>query len=205
MGLNRSCPIDHLQLFPTARVITKPVKINLGIAVVDFVPYDPATHKSDFFTLNVEYLSWDAEMMLEIHNVDLASLLDVTAEGYAKGLLDHYGSLRPPEGIVYLLQIEGKVEGMGALHRLESDVAEIKRMYIRQKHRGKGFGKKMLRKLVEKAREFGYSAIRLDTGDYMKAAHQIYRSEGFKEIERYPGCETPEPFLPHSIFMEKKL
>jgi len=173
--------------------------------VLDFVPYDPATHKTDFFTLNVEYISWDAEMMLETHNVDLVSLLDMTAEGYAESLLDHYGSLTAPEGIVYLLQIEGKIEGMGALHRLETDTAEIKRMYIRPKHRGKGLGKRMLRKLIGKAREFGYSAIRLDTGDYMKTAQQLYRAEGFKEIEQYPGCETPEPFLPYSIFMERKL
>jgi GNAT superfamily N-acetyltransferase len=155
--------------------------------------------------LNIEYLSWDAEMMLEKHDVDIASLLGVTAERYAEGLLDHYGSLGPPDGIVYLLRIEGRIEGMGALHRLESDVAEIKRMYIRKSHRGKGLGKKMLRKLVEKAREFGYSAIRLDTGDFMEAAHQIYRSEGFKEIEQYPGVQTPEPFLPYTLFMEKEL
>ena len=173
--------------------------------MVQLVPYDSALHKDDFLMLNIEYLSWDAEMMLEKHDVDIASLLGVTAESYAEGLLDHYGSLGPPDGIVYLLRIDGRIEGMGALHRLESDMAEIKRMYIRRNHRGKGLGKKMLRKLVEKAREFGYSAIRLDTGDFMEAAHQIYRSEGFKEIERYPGVETPEPFLPYTIFMEKKL
>jgi GNAT superfamily N-acetyltransferase len=155
--------------------------------------------------LNIEYLSWDAEMMLEKHDVDILSLLGVTAESYSDGLLDHYGNLGPPDGIVYLLRIEGRIEGMGALHRLESDVAEIKRMYIRKSHRGKGLGKKMLRKLVEKAREFGYAAIRLDTGDYMEAAQQMYRAEGFKEIEQYSGYETPEPFLPYTIFMEKKL
>ncbi|MHA2003397.1 MAG: GNAT family N-acetyltransferase [Candidatus Thorarchaeota archaeon] len=173
--------------------------------MVEFVPYDSSLHKDDFLMLNIEYLSWDAEMMLEKHDVDIASLLGVTAERYAKGLLNHYGSLGPPDGIVYLIRIEGRIEGMGALHRLESDVAEIKRMYIRKSHRGKGLGKKMLRKLVEKAREFGYSAIRLDTGDFMEAAHQIYRSEGFKEIEQYPGVQTPEPFLPYTLFMEKEL
>ena len=173
--------------------------------MVDYVPYDSALHQDDFLMLNIEYLSWDAEMMLEKHDVDIASLLGVTAEGYADGLLEHYGSLGPPDGIVYLIQIGGKIEGMGALHRLESDVAEIKRMYIRKSHRGKGLGKKMLHKLVEKAKEFGYSAIRLDTGDYMEAAHHIYRTEGFKEIEQYSGCETPEPFLPYTIFMEKRL
>jgi GNAT superfamily N-acetyltransferase len=177
----------------------------MWVTVVKFVLYDPAIHKSAFFALNVEYLSWDAEMMLEKHDVDIESLLGVTAESYADRLLDHYGSIEPPDGIVYLLRIEGRIEGMGALHRLESDVAEIKRMYIRQKHRGKGIGKEMLRKLVEKAREFGYSSIHLDTGDYMKAAQSIYRAEGFIEIEQYPGCVTPEPFLPYTLFMEKKL
>lgn len=173
--------------------------------MVEFVQYDPEIHKADFFALNVEYLSWDAEQMLELHNVDIASMLDVTFESYAHGLLDHYGSLHPPDGIVYLLRIGDKIEGMGAVHRLESDVAEIKRMYIRKQHRGKGFGRTLLRKLVEKAKEFGYTTIRLDTGTFMKAAQRVYRSEGFYEIERYPGCVTPEPFLPFTHFMEKKL
>jgi len=39
----------------------------------------------------------------------------------------------------------------------------------------------------------------------MTSAHKIYFSEGFIEIEQFPGCETPEPYLPFARFMEKKL
>ena len=78
-------------------------------------------------------------------------------------------------------------------------------MFIRPKYSGRGYCRMIFKKLMQKGKEFGYSKIRLETSDFMISAHKIYHSAGFKEIEQYPGVETPEPFLPFSIFMEKKL
>jgi hypothetical protein len=36
----------------------------------------------------------------------------------------------------------------------------------------------------------------------MAAAHALYRSAGFREIEPYPGSEIPEAFQSNWIFME---
>lgn len=191
-----------------ARVIKKSTKLIPEIAVVKFVPYDPAIHKDDFLTLNIEYISWIGETMLELskkYGIDIASILDTTAEDYAEGHLEQYGSIKPPDGIVYIVEVDGKAEGMGGLQRLDANIAEIKRMFIRSKCRGKGLGRELFKRLVEKGKEFGYDRIRLETGTYMKIAHEIYRSEGFREIEQYEGHETPEPFLPFTLFMEKKL
>ena len=58
---------------------------------------------------------------------------------------------------------------------------------------------------IEKAREFGFTSLRLDTADFMTAAQNLYRSVGFKEIDEYPGCEIPEWYRPYSKFMEKLL
>ncbi|GAH09307.1 unnamed protein product [marine sediment metagenome] len=78
-------------------------------------------------------------------------------------------------------------------------------MYIRPNYRGNGYGKKILELLLKKGEEFGFSSIRLDTGEFMTAAHRVYRSAGFQECERYLESEVPEFFLPHWLFMEKFL
>ncbi|MHA2265034.1 MAG: GNAT family N-acetyltransferase, partial [Candidatus Thorarchaeota archaeon] len=65
--------------------------------------------------------------------------------------------------------------------------------------------KEMLRTLVTKAEELGYSTLRLETADFMPVALKIYRSAGFQERGEYPGGEVPEWYRPYCIFMERAL
>jgi GNAT superfamily N-acetyltransferase len=89
--------------------------------------------------------------------------------------------------------------------KLEDEVGEIKRMYIRPEYRGQGLGTELLNKLISKAKEFNFSILRLETGDYSTTAHRVYRSAGFQERGEYPGGETPEWYKPHCLFMELNL
>lgn len=171
-----------------------------------FVPYDEASHRDHFFKLNVEHLNWFVREALTRHNIDTTKLTGPpTVEEYVEAKLDDFTSIRPPKGIIYIIEADEKVVGMGALKKLEEGVGEIKRMYIRPEYRGQGLGKELLNKLIEKAREFEYTVLRLDTADFMTVAQNLYRSAGFKEIGEYPGCEIPEWYRPYSKFMEKLL
>lgn len=173
--------------------------------MVKFVPYDEKTHRAQFFDLNVEFLTWYSDKMLERSNINAEAMIGQSIREYVKSFLDDFVKIRPPEGIIYVLEARGRVVGMGALKKLETEVGEIKRMYIRPEYRGKGFGKELLKRLIEKSKEFGYSTLRLESAKFMPAAHHVYRSAGFKERGKYSGGETPEWALPHCIFMEKKL
>lgn len=93
---------------------------------------------------------------------------------------------------------------MGVLKKLGEGVAELKRMYIRPEYRGHGYGRAMLDKLTETARDLGYSTLRLDTAEYMAAARRLYESEGFRVTGPYPGVEFTS-VSPAQIYMEKKL
>ncbi len=172
---------------------------------VELVPLDEMIHRNQFSDLSVEFLSWlDAEMISQ-HNVDITPIMGITVREYVESALDEFLAVKPPVGITYLLWVDGKAIGTGALRKLEEGVGEIKRMYIRPEYRGNGYGSRLFKTLMKKGTEFGYSSIRLETSDFMTSAHKIYRSEGFVEIDQFPGCETPEPFLPFALFMEKKL
>ena len=129
--------------------------------MVKFVPYDENAHRSQFFELNVEYVSWVADETQARHDVDVMAEVKQILREYVEAFLDDFLAIRPPKGIIYVLEDDGNVVGMGALKELEVGVGEIKRMYIRPEYRRRGLGKQLLKKLMEKGKEFGYSTIRL--------------------------------------------
>jgi GNAT superfamily N-acetyltransferase len=75
-------------------------------------------------------------------------------------------------------------------------------MYIRPDYRGNRFGSQLLIKLIEKAKEYGYSRIRLDSAKFMKSAHRLYQIYGFTEITPYEESEIPPEIQDHWKFME---
>ncbi len=115
-------------------------------------------------------------------------------------------SINPPDGIIYILEADGHAVGMGALKKLDDKVGEIKRMYIRPDYRG-GLGRRLYGLLEDKAKEFGFIVLRLDTSRLMEAALYLYNKVGYNEIEGYSGGEWAEdhPLAKYAVFMEKKL
>ncbi|MFB0502607.1 MAG: GNAT family N-acetyltransferase [Candidatus Bathyarchaeia archaeon] len=171
--------------------------------MAEFVPFDLDAHKEEYRQLNIEHLAWAIDQLMENYQLDVYSGSEQTIPEYVDEHLEDLTSLKPPDGIIYLLVLDGNVVGMGALRKLSDDTGEIKRMYIRPPYRGRGYGKQMLSKLLEAGREFGCSTFLLDTAKFMTAAQHIYRSAGFKERKEYPESEIPATFLPYWLFMEK--
>jgi GNAT superfamily N-acetyltransferase len=142
-----------------------------------YVPYDDESHRNQFFELNLEYLTRLNELSTAQHGVEVNP--GDTVLKYLESMFPSFAAIKPPDGIICILEINGKPEGMGVLKKLEDAVGEIKRMYIRPWTRGNGFGKGILNWLEEKARELGFSMLRLDTAKFAEAAVHIYRKAGF--------------------------
>jgi putative acetyltransferase len=100
-----------------------------------------------------------------------------------KGLPGAYG---PPSGRLLLARYAGHAAGCIALRKLESNICEMKRLYVRPDNRGLGLGKMLVERLIEEARVIGYKRMRLDTIESaMKDAVALYRRMGFTEIAAY--------------------
>jgi GNAT superfamily N-acetyltransferase len=108
----------------------------------------------------------------------------------------------PPAGLLLLAEWQDRMAGIAGLRRLDASTGEVKRMYVRPMARGRGVGRALLHGLIAEARLMGYRLVRLDSARFMAAAHALYRSAGFQEIEPYPGSEIPEAFQSNWIFME---
>jgi len=93
--------------------------------------------------------------------------------------------LAPPNGTLLLARVDGDPAGLGGVRHLDTDVAEVKSMYVVPAHRGTGLGRYILARLEEIALEHGCRAIRLDTSDYLIPAIDLYRSAGYNEVPAY--------------------
>jgi GNAT superfamily N-acetyltransferase len=95
--------------------------------------------------------------------------------------------LAPPTGVLLLARIGGEPAAIGGVRHLETEVAEVKSMYVAPAHRGVGLGRRLLAELDGIAVRHGCGAVRLDTSDYLTEAIALYRSAGYREVPDYNG------------------
>jgi GNAT superfamily N-acetyltransferase len=145
------------------------------------------------------YLTWGND------ELDARYGFRLPVEGAVERDLAGISKFQPPEGRLLLAGDGDDAIGTAAMRRIGSDTAEIKRMFVDPERRRAGAGRALLRSLIDAASANDYQYIRLDSPDFMTAAHALYRSEGFVEIDPYPESEIPDEHKPHWIFMEKQL
>jgi ribosomal protein S18 acetylase RimI-like enzyme len=96
----------------------------------------------------------------------------------------------PPAGIFMVVEDDLGPVGCGGVRMLGSadDVprrAEIKHLYLRDRARGKGWGRELLAELEARAVGLGAREIVLDTNASLEAAQGLYRSSGYDDVEPY--------------------
>ena len=75
---------------------------------------------------------------------------------------------------------EGNLLGTVGLFPLNAETVELRKMYFAKNLRGRGFGKKTLERMIEKARELGFKRIHLETASVLKEAIGLYEKYGFQ-------------------------
>jgi putative acetyltransferase len=134
-----------------------------------------ATDPADFAIARVLFQEYASAL-----NVDLCF------QNFAEELShleDMYGF--PRRGCLLLLRQGGEAIGCVAIRNLDGTRCEMKRLYIKAKLRGFGFGRRLAQGALERARELGYARMVLDTLPAMTEAQSLYASLGFRETESY--------------------
>lgn len=122
--------------------------------------------------LEKDIRSSDAQTLLEELNTVLTEITgdDGTANFSTE-------DMENPGSAFFIAYVEHSPCGCGAIRRISENVAEVKRVYAGKKHCG--VGKQIILALEEKAREFGYSKLILETRVQNVHAIEFYQRMGF--------------------------
>lgn len=147
-------------------------RVIFSVAAALFYPQDPESQV---------IARW--EMEAELHDVD------------------DYQSVYLDTGGLFLVTLAGeRIIGTGAFRPLEPGVCELKRIWLLPHYHGRGLGYRMMRTLLEAARERGFHAARLSTDSGAQSrAVAFYHRFGFHDLPDYP---EPDP---DTIWMEMDL
>jgi len=172
-----------------------------------FFQVKSAEHKQQASFLIREYLEWLNERV----QCDYSIEFDV--ESMVASDLSDSEKFHPPNGRFYLVRYNSDIAGVGCLKKLEDGVGEIQRMYVLPSFRGRGIGRAIVNRLIEDARSIGYRRLKLESLEFLEAAHLLYRSVGFQEIvpyaensmKSYQDAENLDKYYSITVFMEMNL
>jgi ribosomal protein S18 acetylase RimI-like enzyme len=121
--------------------------------------------------LIVEYIQW-LNQDLSFQNID--DELNNFPEKY-----------KEPEGAFFVAKENNEIIGCVGIKKLENDICEMKRLFVKDSYKGNGIGKRLVEIIIKEAKLKQYEKMRLDTLDAMEQALKIYYKNNFYKIEPY--------------------
>jgi putative acetyltransferase len=112
---------------------------------------------------------------------------------YGKGTIEEFAEENEKMLVFYVAYDDNETAvACGALKHYDDQTAEIKRMYVKPKHRGRGISKLILTELEDKAKELNYNRLILETGLKQPEAINLYNKFGYKPFKCY-GRHADDP------------
>lgn len=139
----------------------------------------------------------DSQWLLEQYYAEIDERFDTGLDRDAV-LTSEPDEISPPGGLFLAGRLAGEPVACGALKTVAPGVADIKRMWVSEAVRGRGVGRRVLRRLVAEARAMGLRRVQLETNRVLTEAIALYRSEGFVEVPAF----NDEPHAHHWFALE---
>ena len=124
---------------------------------------------------------------LKVHNLDLPGT--VYFDNNLNHLSDFYLDENHKRFYYVLLDDDDNVIGGIGLAEFEffEDCAELQKLYLTDAVKGNGIGYDLIKLIENKAVEYGYKRLYLETHTNLAAAIHIYEKCGYKAIEKPAG------------------
>ena len=166
------------------------------------IVFRPVTDGSALLDNVIEFLSGD---------IDLVVYNDSYKQGvfaFTAGCFEELGKSFEPEGrhsfyndiekefeVFYCLLDNDEVIGTVALKKIDDHTVELKSLYLDSRYRGKGLGSRMMRRVIDDAKERRYKSIVLDSMSQYKDARKLYERFGFRDTGRYNDNAYADVFM----------
>lgn len=103
-----------------------------------------------------------------------------------------WSELALPKGRLLVARYGDEPAGTAGVRLLDTDTAELKRVYVREELRGKGGGPLLVGAAEDTARALGAVRLVLDTRHDLVEARALYARLGYEETEPYNDGEYAE-------------
>ena len=103
-------------------------------------------------------------------------------------------------GEITMAILEGRAIGCCALLAMGGGSFEIGKMAVAEESRGLGLGRKLLARVVERAREIGVQRLYLETSTKLPNAIHLYEAQGFVHLP--PDRVRQSPYARSNVYME---
>jgi GNAT superfamily N-acetyltransferase len=150
------------------------------------------------------------ELTFEVRRYDDAAVASAIAE-LQREYVRRYGSedvaavdpqvFAAAEGLFLVSIVYEAICAMGGWRRHDEQSVEIKRMYVPQRHRRRGFARAILGELERRALEVGYRRAVLNTGLEQPEAVAMYEACGYRPIPGFGHYAN----APLAVFFGKNL
>lgn len=136
---------------------------------------------------------WEPPTLRELFQEFAVSLgLDFQLRGFNRELAELPGRDAPPWGCLFLATVDGRPADSVTLRPRDDGICEMKRLYVRPRHRGTGLGRALAVRVVTRGPIAWIDRLRLDTiPSIMRGVVVLYRELGFETIAPY--CDNPIP------------
>lgn len=120
--------------------------------------------------------------------IDLVKYLDAELairDGDDHAFYDQFNKLDTIKHTVVAYNETNRAVGCGAIKQFETEIMEVKRMFVPFEERGKGIAVEILKELETWARELGNTKCILETGIKQPEAIALYKKCGYRVTENY--------------------
>lgn len=131
-----------------------------------------------------------ADLILQIQNAEFGIPITLAMQ---PDLDDIPGFYQTNSGNFWVAKMDDKITGTISLLDIGDRKGALRKMFVDKDYRGKqfGVGQQLLNKLIEWAKQKGFTEIFLGTTEKFIAAQRFYEKNGFKEMAKK---ELPKTF-----------
>ena len=118
--------------------------------------------------------------------------IDLSYQNFAAEMARLDALFTLPSGVYQFALVDGSIAGGVGFRAIDTQTAEVKRLYVRSQFQGLGVGRVLMEHLLERLKALGYSRVVLDAVPPTRHAQKLYLQMGFVEIEPYFDNPTPD-------------
>jgi putative acetyltransferase len=107
-------------------------------------------------------------------------------------------------GAFWVLDADGVIAGTIGIIPVDTEMCELRRLYLKAPYRGKGWGTKLVQRVIDWAEEHGFRRIFLWSDVLFEPARHLYMKAGFTPTKRTRAIDPMNPTSVERYFIREE-